>query len=84
MNFKLKTSISLIVSSLVLSTLSACSNSNMTTNTAVKNTSDKVVINSTEFGPTDNMQGSQAAWLNNNNWLLASESKGLVLSLIHI
>ncbi|MDN3476069.1 phytase [Pseudoalteromonas sp. APC 3355] len=79
MNFKLKTSISLIVSSLVLSTLSACSNSNMATNTAVKNTSDKVVINSTEFGPTDNMQGSQAAWLNNNNWLLASESKGLVL-----
>ncbi|MEI8617087.1 hypothetical protein P4S63_05620 [Pseudoalteromonas sp. B193] len=36
MNFKLKTSISLIVSSLVLSTLSACSNSNMATNTAVK------------------------------------------------
>ncbi|MBH0020005.1 phytase [Pseudoalteromonas sp. SWXJ133] len=79
MNFKLKTSLSLIVSSLVLSTLSACSNSNMATNTAVKNTPDKVVINSTEFGPTDNMQGSQAAWLNNNNWLLASESKGLVL-----
>ncbi|MGO3421725.1 MAG: phytase [Pseudoalteromonas distincta] len=79
MNFKLKTSISLIVSSLVLSTLSACSNSNVATNTAVKNTPDKVVINSTKFGPTDNMQGSQAAWLNNNNWLLASESKGLVL-----
>ncbi|MDN3382351.1 phytase [Pseudoalteromonas sp. APC 3358] len=79
MNFKLKTSLSLIVSSLVLSTLSACSNSNVTTNTAVKNTPDKVVINSTKFGPTDNMQGSQAAWLNNNNWLLASESKGLVL-----
>ncbi len=79
MNFKLKTSLSLIVSSLVLSTLSACSNSNVATNTAVKNTPDKVVINSTKFGPTDNMQGSQAAWLNNNNWLLASESKGLVL-----
>ncbi|PLT26257.1 phytase [Pseudoalteromonas sp. MelDa3] len=79
MNFKLKKSISLIVSSLVLSTLSACSDSNVTTNTAVKNTPDKVVINSTKFGPTDNMQGSQAAWLNNNNWLLASESKGLVL-----
>lgn len=79
MNFKLKTSLSLIVSSLVLSTLSACSNSNVATNTAVKSTPDKVIINSTEFGPTDNMQGSQAAWLNNNNWLLASESKGLVL-----
>jgi 3-phytase len=79
MNFKLKTPLSLIVSGLVFSALSACNNS-VTTHSAVQNTASQAVINNTEFGPTNNMQGSQAAWLSNNNWLLTSKSKGLVIA----
>ncbi|AQP99000.1 phytase [Pseudoalteromonas aliena] len=79
MNFKLKTPLSLIVSGLVFSALSACNNS-VTTHSAVQNTASQAVIDNTEFGPTNNMQGSQAAWLSNNNWLLTSKSKGLVIA----
>lgn len=68
----LNKSLSILASGLLLSTLSAC-------NTHATNSSAITSLASNAFGPTANMQGSQAAWINNNDVLLASESKGLIM-----
>ncbi len=72
MNFKLNKAKGLVLTSLLISTLSACSY-NISTKKAFES------IESNAFGPSENMQGSQAVWINDNNWLLASESQGLVM-----
>jgi len=72
MNFKLNKAKGLVLTSLLISTLSACSY-NISTKKAFES------IESNAFGPSENMQGSQAIWINDNNWLLASESQGLVM-----
>ncbi|MGB1302191.1 MAG: phytase, partial [Pseudoalteromonas tetraodonis] len=40
----------------------------------------KAAIAVEKFGPQQNMQGSQAAALGNNQWLIASESQGLLVA----
>ena len=55
-------------------TLAACNSQN--TNVT---TQDHSLVTSTAFWQQINVQGSQAAWLLDDTWLLASESQGLIL-----
>ncbi|WP_421418626.1 phytase [Pseudoalteromonas lipolytica] len=63
-------SFNLIASAILLSTVAACSQTNAPVDSA-----NQVRA----FGPTENVQGSQAAALTNNTWLISSESQGLQL-----
>ncbi|MGO2074162.1 MAG: phytase [Pseudoalteromonas sp.] len=79
MNFKLN-SISVVLSSALLVTaLSGC-----TSNEVSQTKSNAVVAKPTIavklFGPQKNIQGSQAAALGNDQWLIVSESQGLLFA----
>ncbi|MDN3376913.1 MULTISPECIES: phytase [unclassified Pseudoalteromonas] len=78
MKFKLNTISTVLSSALLLTVLNGCSNHREAVqNEALLATSS---IKVTPFGPQQNMQGSQAAALGNNQWVVASESQGLLLS----
>ncbi|MFY8325565.1 phytase [Pseudoalteromonas sp. ZZD1] len=78
MKFKLNTISTVLSSALLLTILNGCSNhKEAVQNEALLATSS---IKVTPFGPQQNMQGSQAAALGNNQWVVASESQGLLLS----
>jgi len=82
MNFKLNTISAVLGSALLLTTISGCTRNNDTQNNAAvtKPYIEKTDIETKLFGPQQNMQGSQAASLGNNQWLIASESQGLLLA----
>ena len=82
MNFKLNTISAVLGSALLLTTISGCTRNNDTQNNAAvtKPYIEKTDIETKLFGPQQNMQGSQAAALGNNQWLMASESQGLLLA----
>lgn len=82
MNFKLNTISAVLGSALLLTTISGCTRNNDTQNNAAvtKPYIEKTDIETKLFGPQQNMQGSQAASLGNNQWLMASESQGLLLA----
>jgi len=82
MNFKLNTISAVLGSALLLTTISGCTRNNDTQNNAAvtKPYIEKTDIETKLFGPQQNMQGSQAASLGNNQWLIASESQGLFLA----
>lgn len=69
MNFKKP--LNLVASAVMLSTLAACSQ------TTANEAPSKNQL--TAFGTTENMQGSQAAALADDAWLLSSQSQGLQL-----
>ncbi|MBQ4858087.1 phytase [Pseudoalteromonas sp. MMG007] len=78
MKFKLNTISTVLSSALLLTVLNGCSNhKEAVQNEALLATGS---IKVTPFGPQQNMQGSQAAALGNNQWVVASESQGLLLS----
>ncbi|MDX1727469.1 MAG: phytase [Pseudoalteromonas tetraodonis] len=77
MNFKLNTISAVLGSALLLTTISGCTRNNDTQNTTEI---AKPAVEAKLFGPQQNMQGSQAAALGNNQWLMASESQGLLLA----
>lgn len=82
MNFKLNTISAVLGSALLITAISACtSNDDTQNNTAIaKPYIEKTDIETKLFGPQQNMQGSQAAALGNNQWLIASESQGLLVA----
>ena len=57
-------------------TLGACSSQDAHSSLAEQTT---LKLSSTPFWQQNNIQGSQAAWLVDNTWLLASESQGLIV-----
>ncbi|MDN3433528.1 phytase [Pseudoalteromonas sp. APC 3356] len=77
MNFKLNTISAVLSSAVLVTALSGC-----TSNDDTQNTTEiaKPAVEAKLFGPQQNMQGSQAAALGNNQWLMASESQGLLLT----
>jgi len=77
MNFKLNTISAVLSSAVLVTALSGC-----TSNDDNQNTTEiaKLAVEAKLFGPQQNMQGSQAAALGNNQWLMASESQGLLLT----
>ncbi len=77
MNFKLNTISAVLTSAVLVTALSGC-----TSNDDTQNTTEiaKPAVEAKLFGPQQNMQGSQAAALGNNQWLMASESQGLLLT----
>ena len=77
MNFKLNTISAVLSSAVLVTALSGC-----TSNDDTQNTTEiaKPAVVAKLFGPQQNMQGSQAAALGNNQWLMASESQGLLLA----
>lgn len=77
MNFKLNTISAVLSSAVLVTSLSGC-----TSNDDTQNTTEiaKPAVEAKLFGPQQNMQGSQAAALGNNQWLMASESQGLLLT----
>ncbi|MDN3486193.1 phytase [Pseudoalteromonas sp. APC 3224] len=77
MNFKLNTISAVLSSAVLVTALSGC-----TSNDDTQNTTEiaKPAVEAKLFGPQQNMQGSQAAALGNNQWLMASESQGLLLA----
>ncbi|TMP57279.1 phytase [Pseudoalteromonas sp. S1612] len=77
MNFKLNTISGVLSSAVLLTALGGC-----TSNDDTQNTTEiaKLAVEAKLFGPQQNMQGSQAAALGNNQWLMASESQGLLLT----
>ncbi|MFQ3204522.1 MAG: 3-phytase [Pseudoalteromonas tetraodonis] len=77
MNFKLNTISAVLSSAVLVTALSGC-----TSNDDNQNTTEiaKPAVEAKLFGPQQNMQGSQAAALGNNQWLMASESQGLLLT----
>lgn len=77
MNFKLNTISAVLSSAVLVTALSGC-----TRNDDTQNTTEiaKPAVEAKLFGPQQNMQGSQAAALGNNQWLIASESQGLLLA----
>lgn len=77
MNFKLNTISAVLSSAVLVTALSGC-----TSNDDNQNTTEiaKPAVEAKLFGPQQNMQGSQAAALGNNQWLMASESQGLLLA----
>ncbi len=77
MNFKLNTISAVLSSAVLVTALSGCTSNDDTPNNVVLT---KPSIETTLFGPQQNMQGSQAAALGNNQWLIASESQGLLLA----
>lgn len=82
MNFKLNTISAVLSSAVLVTALSGCtSNDDTQNNTAIaKPYIKKTDIKTKLFGPQQNMQGSQAAALGNNQWLMASESQGLLIA----
>ncbi|ALQ54158.1 phytase [Pseudoalteromonas issachenkonii] len=82
MNFKLNTISAVLVSALLMTAVSGCTSNDDTPNNAAvtKPYIEKTDIETKLFGPQQNMQGSQAAALGNNQWLMASESQGLLLA----
>ena len=77
MNFKLNTISAVLTSAVLVTALGGC-----TSNDDTQNTTEiaKPAVEAKLFGPQQNMQGSQAAALGNNQWLMASESQGLLLA----
>ncbi|CAD2226687.1 Phytase domain-containing protein [Pseudoalteromonas sp. 3J6] len=77
MNFKLNTISAVLTSAVLVTALGGC-----TSNDDTQNTTEiaKPAVEAKLFGPQQNMQGSQAAALGNNQWLMASESQGLLLT----
>ncbi|WP_193049247.1 phytase [Pseudoalteromonas undina] len=77
MNFKLNTISAVLSSAVLVTALSGC-----TSNDDTQNTTEiaKLAVEAKLFGPQQNIQGSQAAALGNNQWLMASESQGLLLT----
>lgn len=77
MNFKLNTISAVLSSAVLVTALGGC-----TSNDDTQNTTEiaKPAVEAKLFGPQQNMQGSQAAALGNNQWLMASESQGLLLA----
>ena len=77
MNFKLNTISAVLSSAVLVTALSGC-----TSNDDTQNTTEiaKPAVEAKLFGPQQNMQGSQAAALGNNQSLMASESQGLLLA----
>lgn len=77
MNFKLNTISAVLSSAVLVTALSGC-----TSNDDTQYTTEiaKPAVEAKLFGPQQNMQGSQAAALGNNQWLMASESQGLLLA----
>ena len=69
MNFKLNTISAVLVSALLMTAVSGC-----TSNDDTQNTTEiaKPAVEAKLFGPQQNMQGSQAAALGNNQSLMAS------------
>ncbi|HAG38934.1 MAG TPA: phytase, partial [Pseudoalteromonas sp.] len=77
MNFKLNTISAVLGSAILITAISGCtSNDDTQNNTAIA----KPYIETKLFGPQQNMQGSQAAALGTNQWLIASESQGLLIA----
>lgn len=79
MNFKLNTISTVISSALLVTALSGCT-SNEEPSSQSNAAMVKAAIAVEKFGPQQNMQGSQAAALGNNQWLIASESQGLLVA----
>jgi len=77
MNFKLNTISAVLSSAVLVTALSGC-----TSNDDTQNTTEiaKLAVEAKLFGPQQNIQGSQAAALGNNQWLMTSESQGLLLT----
>ncbi|WP_394193156.1 phytase [Pseudoalteromonas atlantica] len=77
MNFKLNTISAVLTSAVLVTALGGC-----TSNDDTQNTTEiaKPAVEAKLFGPQQNMQGSQAAALGNNQWLMASESQGLLFA----
>ncbi len=77
MIFKLNTISAVLSSAVLVTALGGC-----TSNDDTQNTTEiaKPAVEAKLFGPQQNMQGSQAASLGNNQWLMASESQGLLLA----
>ncbi|WP_417655550.1 phytase [Pseudoalteromonas atlantica] len=82
MNFKLNTISAVLGSALLITAISGCtSNDDTQNNTAIaKPYIEETGIKTKLFGPQQNMQGSQAAALGTNQWLIASESQGLLIA----
>ncbi|AZN32002.1 phytase [Pseudoalteromonas sp. Xi13] len=82
MNFKLNTISAVLGSALLITAISGCtSNDDTQNNKAIaKPYIKKTGIKTKLFGPQQNMQGSQAAALGINQWLIASESQGLLIA----
>ena len=77
MNFKLNTISAVLTSAVLVTALGGCTRNDDTQNpTEIA----KPAVEAKLFGPQQNMQGSQAAALGNNQWLMASESQGLLLA----
>jgi len=77
MNFKLNTISAVLTSAVLVTALGGCTSNDDTQNpTEIA----KPAVEAKLFGPQQNMQGSQAAALGNNQWLMASESQGLLLT----
>ena len=77
MNFKLNTISAVLTSAVLVTALGGCTSNDDTQNpTEIA----KPAVEAKLFGPQQNMQGSQAAALGNNQWLMASESQGLLLA----
>ncbi|MFP3350778.1 phytase [Pseudoalteromonas sp. SIMBA_153] len=77
MNFKLNTISAVLTSAVLVTALGGCKSNDDTQNpTEIA----KPAVEAKLFGPQQNMQGSQAAALGNNQWLMASESQGLLLT----
>jgi len=79
MNFKLNTISTVLSSALLVTALSGCT-SNEEPSSQSNAAMVKAAIAVEKFGPQQNMQGSQAAALGNNQWLIASESQGLLVA----
>ena len=79
MNFKLSTISTVLSSALLVTALSGCT-SNEEPSSQSNAAMVKAAIAVEQFGPQQNMQGSQAAALGNNQWLIASESQGLLVA----
>ncbi|WP_409424879.1 phytase [Pseudoalteromonas sp. RW-H-Ap-1] len=77
MNFKLNTISAVLSSAVLVTALGGCTSNDDTQNpTEIA----KPAVEAKLFGPQQNMQGSQAAALGNNQWLMASESQGLLIA----
>ncbi|MDC9524977.1 phytase [Pseudoalteromonas sp. Angola-30] len=79
MNFKLNTISAVLGSALLITAISGCT-SNEEPSSQSNAAMVKAAIAVEKFGPQQNMQGSQAATLGNNQWLIASESQGLLVA----
>ncbi|MDC9507722.1 phytase [Pseudoalteromonas sp. Angola-4] len=82
MNFKLNTISAVLGCALLITAISGCTSNDDTKNNAAiaKPYIKKTNIKTKLFGPQQNIQGSQAAALGTNQWLIASESQGLLIA----